>query len=112
MRRFASMTNLELFAERLDIVDLVKRWGGTPRSATRRGPARSCSKGLSKDSMRALSKLTERVDGELRIVSDPPLISPIEEWMPAEQLAEADETIEKLIAAVRGAPSTARRPSC
>ena len=86
MRRFASMTNLELFAERLDILDLVKRGAGRRRSATRRGLRKNVRKGLSKDNMRAFSKLTERVDGELRIVSDPPLISPIEEWMPADQL--------------------------
>lgn len=98
MRRFASMTNLELFAERLDIVKLVKQWGG---DASKRDQARlrkNVRKGISKDSMRALSKLTERVDGELRIVSDPPLICPIEEWMPAEQLERAAETVRKLIA--------------
>ena len=98
MRRFASMTNLELFSERLDIVDLIKRWGQT---ASKRDQARSrkvLRKGLSKDSMRALSKLTTRVDGELRIISDPPLISPVEEWMPADQRTEADATIEMLLA--------------
>ncbi len=97
MRRFASMTNLEVFAERLDIVDLIKRWG---QVASKRDQARTrkvVRKGLSKDSMRALSKLTKRVDGELRIVSDPPLITPIEEFMPPEQLANGDEMIQKLL---------------
>jgi hypothetical protein len=39
-----------------------------------------------KDSMRALAKLCETVDGELRIVGNPPLITPIEDVLPrAEQ---------------------------
>ena len=98
MRRFAAMTNLELFSERLDIVTFVKQWEG---DASKRDQARlrkNVRKGLSKDSMRALTKLTERVDGELRIVSDPPLISPVEEWVPAKQLNDADATVRKLIA--------------
>ena len=40
---------------------------------------RNVAKAQSKDSLRAFAKLTEIVDGEPRIVSDPPLIVPIEE---------------------------------
>ncbi len=97
MRHFASMTNLELFAERLDVLDLVKRWGAEASKRDQAKTRKVVRKGLSKDSTRALSKLTERVDGELRIVSDPPLISPVEEWMPPERLADADAMISKLL---------------
>ena len=37
------------------------------------------AKARTKDSMRAVAKLTEVVDGELRITADPPLIVPIEQ---------------------------------
>ena len=37
------------------------------------------AKARSKDSLKAFAKLTEIVDGEPRIASDPPLIVPIEE---------------------------------
>ena len=43
---------------------------------------RNVAKARSKDSLRALAKLTTIVDGEPRIVSDPPLIVPIEEIAP------------------------------
>ena len=43
---------------------------------------RNLAKARSKDSVRALTKLTARVDGEIRIVSDPPLIARLEELMP------------------------------
>ena len=38
---------------------------------------RQLAKARTKDSMQAFSKLTQVVDGEPRIVSDPPLIVPI-----------------------------------
>ena len=37
------------------------------------------AKARTRDSMQALDKLTRIVDGERRIISDPPLIQPIEE---------------------------------
>ena len=49
-----------------------------------------CAKARTKDSMHAFSKLTHEVDGEPQIISDPPLIVPVEELFPtvtAEQMA-------------------------
>ena len=40
------------------------------------------AKAHAKDSMKALDKLTYVVDGERRIISDPPLIVPVEELFP------------------------------
>jgi hypothetical protein len=40
---------------------------------------KNLAKAQAKDSLRALGKLTTIVDGEPRIVSDPPLIVPIED---------------------------------
>ena len=37
------------------------------------------AKARTRDSMQALDKLTHIVDGERRIISDPPLIQPVEE---------------------------------
>ena len=63
---------------------------------------RNRAKASAKDSMRALAKLTELVDGEPRIVSDPPLIVPIEELISGVEQADLDEF-------VRGAIRTYRR---
>ena len=43
------------------------------------------AKARTRDSMQALDKLTEVVDGETRFVSDPPLIVPIEELLPEDE---------------------------
>ncbi len=40
-----------------------------------------------KDSLRALSKLCRTVDGELRIVGNPPLVTPIEDVLPGAERA-------------------------
>jgi uncharacterized protein (DUF2252 family) len=57
---------------------------------------KTIDKALAKDRMRALAKLTCRVDDQLRFVSDPPLIVPIEE-LAGETLGqpEADELVDR-----------------
>jgi hypothetical protein len=52
----------------------------TPRMVKRTG--KTLAKARTRDSMSAFSKLTELVDGEPRIISDPPLIVPISELAP------------------------------
>src|SRR5262249_56617114 len=52
-----------------------------------------------KDSLKAFSKLTETVDGETRIVSDPPLLVPVEALAGPEQ---ADALVETFQALLRG----------
>ncbi len=57
-----------------------------PRSRSRTTDA-AVAKARTKDSMRAFAKLTHLVDGERRIISDPPLIVPIEELVRGRGLA-------------------------
>jgi uncharacterized protein (DUF2252 family) len=49
------------------------------------------AKARTKDSMRAVAKLTEVVDGKLRITADPPLIVPIEQLDPIGRTREQEE---------------------
>ena len=63
---------------------------------------RNVAKARAKDSLRAFAKLTHRVDGELRIISDPPLIVPVEE------LAEGVRR-EAIEAEIRGSMRSYRR---
>jgi uncharacterized protein (DUF2252 family) len=49
------------------------------------------AKARTKDSTRAVAKLTEVVDGELRIAADPPLIVPIEQLDPVGRTREQEE---------------------
>ena len=58
----------------------------------RRGPRTTCELSIGS---------THTVDGELRIISDPPLIVPAEELMPAADSRELKETIAKLLGSYR-----------
>jgi uncharacterized protein (DUF2252 family) len=74
MRQFADMRTLDVWYARLEVEELFARWsvrGGDQRKALEKARA--------KTSLRAFSKLTHEVDGQRRIISDPPLIVPIEE---------------------------------
>ena len=65
--------------QQLDADAIAARWADAVGGKQRKAFERNVAKAQAKDSDRAFAKLAEEVDGELRIVSDPPLIVPIEE---------------------------------
>jgi uncharacterized protein (DUF2252 family) len=77
MRRLAAMGNLESWYQQLDAESIAARWGSEAGKAQRRRFERGIAKAQGKDSGRAFEKLTEVVDGKVRILSDPPLIVPV-----------------------------------
>jgi uncharacterized protein (DUF2252 family) len=79
MGSLASMRTMDLWYSRIDIdaiTDTMRRVGSAKQV---KRFDRNVSKARSKDSLRAFSRLTHMVAGEPRIVSDPPLIVPIED---------------------------------
>ena len=76
---FAAMKELDVWYARLDVEEFERRWGAQVSKAARRRLDRNLEKARNKGSLRALEKLTERRDGELRIASRPPLLVPIGE---------------------------------
>ncbi|WP_372518146.1 DUF2252 domain-containing protein [Solirubrobacter ginsenosidimutans] len=79
IREFAGMSNLDLWYSRIDVDEIAELAASQASGKQRKTFERNVAKARSKDSMKALSKLTQVVDGEPRIASDPPLIVPIEE---------------------------------
>ena len=59
--------------------------------SSRKRCEKNVAKARAKDSLRAFDKLTTMVDGEPRIISDPPLIVPIEELAAGAQRHEIEE---------------------
>ena len=81
MRRFAGMAALQVWYDRAEVEDLVEH-GPRPLSAEeRRRLDRALARSRRKDSSRALTKLTHIVDDRPRIVSEPPLIVPLNEMV-------------------------------
>jgi uncharacterized protein (DUF2252 family) len=96
IRRFAAMRDLEVWYARLDEATVMSQLGALGGKAIRRAE-KGVAKARGKDSLRALDRLTHRVDGELRIVSRPPLLVPIEELIPD---PESKRRVESEIRAV------------
>src|SRR6476661_3138437 len=86
MRRFAEIQNIHVWYARLDVATIRKHLGARASSKQMKRIESSVASVRTKDSLRALTKLCRMVDGEFRIVGDPPLVTPIEDVMPgAEQ---------------------------
>jgi uncharacterized protein (DUF2252 family) len=78
MREFAAMGNLDVWYARVDVETAKERLRSSLTTARRREMDRQLDKARAKDSVRALRKLTTTDgDGRLRIVSEPPLITPL-----------------------------------
>ena len=97
MREFATQGNLAVWYSSLDMDDLVKQIGDQ-LDARRQAKARAVlDKARSRDSVQALSKLTRVVDGRHRIISQPPLIVPIEELVAEDEAAATYEELRLLV---------------
>jgi uncharacterized protein (DUF2252 family) len=103
MRRFADKSHLEVWYERLNASELVDRFGGKLGERGRIVFAKPFDKARRKTSLRAVEKLTERVGGELRFRSVPPLLMPLRELMsPADARDETDYSRQLLAAYAAG----------
>ncbi len=110
MRQFAGMRNMDLWYARLDVEDAAREFRAQTTAAEQKGVAKNVAHARSKDSLRALDKLTHTVDGEPRIISDPPLIVPIDELMKAEPGEPAWDPFPGLVRAYRASlPGDRRR---
>ena len=85
MRRLAAERNIDVWYERVDL-EVIEQYRSQVSHKVVRNFDKAKAKAESKNSLRAFTKLTQEEDGELRIVSDPPLIVPIEELVPKNKL--------------------------
>jgi uncharacterized protein (DUF2252 family) len=97
MREFASMRNLDVWYSRLQVQEGLPRLQGLLSKKGLKEAERLVEKAHTKDSIQAFDKLTHVVDGEPRIVSDPPLIVPIEEMLTADQAAALVESFHEFL---------------
>jgi len=103
IRAFARMSNLAVWYAKLgagDLMNIVRQQqlaGGKQlqRMERRLGKARG------KNSSRAVMKLTENVDGQLRFRSEPPLVVPIEELLGEHEREELRAAMRRLLEGYR-----------
>jgi uncharacterized protein (DUF2252 family) len=110
MRDFAKMTNLAVWYAHADMDQLRAQFDSQLQARQRKLVDQGLAKARTRDSMQEVAKLTRTVDGRPRIISDPPVLVPIDELMPA----EADRTsleaqLSALIAGYQRTLETDRR---
>ncbi len=97
MRGFAKASHLDVWYERLTASELVERFGGTLGSRERIVFAKPFARARRKTHLRAVKKLTERIDGRLRFRHVPPLLVPFSELFdPADERDEREYVRELL----------------
>jgi uncharacterized protein (DUF2252 family) len=79
MRAFAGQHFMDVWYAHLDVDDAIAEFRSQMKASRVKATEKMVAKAHTQDSMRALAKLTTEVGGQRRIVSQPPLIEPVEE---------------------------------
>jgi hypothetical protein len=82
MRILAGMNNLDIWYSEVDVGRFQQAFADQLKTRQRRAMDTAMTKALAHDSKQALGKLCEAMDGQLRIVADPPLVVPISDLLP------------------------------
>jgi uncharacterized protein (DUF2252 family) len=101
MRDLAPLGNLDVWYRRGDVDQAVPQLQAQVRAKQRKRTQKELDKAKTRDSLSAFRKLTETVDGEPRIVSDPPLVVPLAELMPGGQGEAMKELLTGLLGSYR-----------
>lgn len=79
MREFTASPTLAVWYSHMDVEDAIVRFKVWLKKSVVSRSESMAAKARTRDSMQAVAKLTKVVDGQREIVSDPPLIVPVEE---------------------------------
>ena len=79
MQQFATMTNLAVWYSHIDVGATLKELQTGVGAAERKRAEATVAKARTRDNLQAFDKLTRVVDGHPRLISDPPLVQPIDE---------------------------------
>jgi uncharacterized protein (DUF2252 family) len=110
MRDFAPMTNLDVWYAHADMDRLQAEFQSQLDKRQRKLVSKGLVKARTRDSMQEVGKLTQMVDGKPRIISDPPLVVPIDDLLPRQMDRKAFVAqITDLISKYRRTLETDRR---
>jgi uncharacterized protein (DUF2252 family) len=109
MHRLAAMPNLAVWYAQLDVASLLDEVRGRLDPAARKRAEANLAKARTRDSLHAFDKLTSVVDGERRIMSDPPLIEPIGDLLQGMDREQIEEALRSVIRSYRHTLQSDRR---
>ncbi len=110
MRDFAGMTQLDIWYAHADIDQLRAQFDAQLDDRQRKLVTKGAAKARTRDSMQELAKLTTTVDGQLRIIADPPLLVPIEDLLSDQaQRSALQSEVQSIMSKYRRTLETDRR---
>ncbi len=109
MARFAAMKNLEVWYAHLDVESTIAELGSQFKPKQVKRTEKGLAKARTKDSMSAFSKLTREVDGQARIVAEPPLVVPIDELAHGMERDEMFDALRRTLSSYRATLQHDRR---
>jgi uncharacterized protein (DUF2252 family) len=109
MHRYATLADLDLWYSRISVDELLEQFAAVASPKQMKRVEKNVAKARSKDSLRAFGKLTEIVDGEPRIRSDPPVVVATRDLFDPEEQAALDEAIHTMLRTYRGTLADDRR---
>ena len=101
MREFAAMRNLDVWYARLDVDTFLADLAKVADRKQMKVAQKNVAKAEKKNSMKAFDRLVRVVDGEPRIISDPPLLVPARELVSEDQAHELEERILEMLGRYR-----------
>ena len=101
MHAFARQPMMSVWYAHLDIDEVVREIGSQYKSKRIKRTEEWLAKAHTRDSLQALSKLTTVVDGRRQIISDPPLIVPVEELFSNQRSQQIYRQLTALVGAYR-----------
>jgi uncharacterized protein (DUF2252 family) len=109
MRAFAGQHFMDVWYAHLDVDDAISEFRSQLKANRVKAVGKLVAKAHTEDSMRAQAKLTTEADGQRRIVSDPPLIEPVEEIFPEVQADQIYKLIREVLGRYRRTLQSDRR---
>jgi uncharacterized protein (DUF2252 family) len=109
MHQFAAMTNLAVWYSQIDVEAVMNELNSQVGAAARKRAEANVAKARTRDSLQAFDKFTRVVDGQRRMISDPPLIQPIEELFEGMERDQIHEFVRTVIRSYRRTLQSDRR---
>src|SRR5271169_3445090 len=109
MREFAAQPFLDVWYAHLDIEPVITEFRSQVKAKRFKEAEKLLAKAHTADSTKALGKLTTVVDGQRRIISDPPTIVPVEEVFADVQADAIYELIRTVLGKYRRSLQSDRR---
>src|SRR5580704_11751127 len=109
MRGFADQTFMDVWYTHVDIQSAVAEFRSQMKAKSYEKAQKMLGKAHTSDTMKAVGKLTTMVDGQRRIISQPPLIVPIEEIFAGVQADAIYEQINTVLNKYRRTLQSDRR---